>query len=97
MLVDLGSECGKECHEYDKCSCSRLTVPTHLFYFIFFLELLLGNRENFLYRTTYGEIARRLMGKFASVSRVIGHYTNPRNDHCCDQFVFIYIFIGCLS
>lgn len=36
MLVDLDSECGKECHEYDKCSCSRLPAPTHLFYFIFF-------------------------------------------------------------
>lgn len=61
----------------------------------FFLELLLGNRENFLYRACN----QRLMGKFSSVSRVIGHYPNPRNDHCCDQFVYIYIyiFIGCLS
>ena len=43
MLVDLDSECGKECHEYDKCSCSRLLVPTHLFYFIiFFLNYFSG-------------------------------------------------------
>ena len=89
IRVELDLECGKECHEYDKCLCCRLPVPKHLFYFIFFLELLLGNRENFLYRACN----QRLIGKFSSVSRVIGHYPNPRNDHCCDQFVFIYIFL----